>query len=122
MTYTEILANFIKLSQVICVSREKRREELIPALFTQESLKNSRVFDSNRDIQDFNSFLAIIRNQKKARMMRLLNNSFYCNYQGKFGEDNEFKVYLVGDKVQDSHITEHAFPMYLNKSLSFSYR
>lgn len=33
MTYTEILANFNKLTKVMCVSKEERREELIPTLF-----------------------------------------------------------------------------------------
>lgn len=39
MTSTEILANFIKLTQVMCVSREKRGEELIPTLFLPGDLK-----------------------------------------------------------------------------------
>lgn len=89
MTYTEILANFIELTQVMCVSRE---EEWIPTLFPLESLKNFSFFDNNNNICSFKSFPAIIFNQEKARMTSSLNNTFYCNLQGKSGQTDEAKV------------------------------
>jgi len=62
-----------------------RREELIPTLFSQDSIKNVIFLDSDRDIRSFKSFPAIICNQKKSMMTSFLKNTFYCNLQGKSG-------------------------------------
>lgn len=83
MTYTEILANFIELTQVMCVSREKKGEEWIPTLFPLESLKNFSFFDNNSHICSFRSFPAITFNQKKSQDDKLIEQHLLLQFTGK---------------------------------------